>query len=517
MTLPPPPRPKPHKGAWTLVVLVALALAAPVDAQTMVAGHLVATKVTAESGNQTGSLRMLHTGRYVGSVAPAIQVQGATLSWTQAEQVGPAVNAAGTVVAPSPGDPSSLGQEPQRETDHHATYQSTTAQPQYTVHLYAASPLQLSAQMDAFGATAVQRPHLSPDRGITEWAPGDAATQEAPAWDFAQFDVPSPMVVTVPDGTATLTVEGDFILEMRGVNGTIAGDLGSRAVASGRWNQPMHPAAGNPVLYEEHNVFLRIWVTDGSATFTFGADATTQWAGQGAGYALAGKATFESATGAVTTESGQEVAVNAASYTLDGRHDLQMVSEPSGLDIQLRGYDADGNPLVPGGAAVQRVPEALLAGIALVIVVLAAVAGAAWLAQRRLRHEPTMADVEAALEAGQFRRAAREAGRILRHKPGMETAVISRAIALSKAGRNARVVTEVEDHLKQSDPTDGVLHYVLGVAYSDLGQPAAAEAAFQEALTRTPDLLPEVRSRLPAGSRIPAPSKKAPAETHGYA
>ena len=525
MTVHPPTRPGARMGLWTVCAGLALAACAPaVAAESVASGQLTATKVMLPGGGtQAGDLLALHTARDEGLGLPGIQLEGAVIKWTQGDQSGETVRAPNGATVPVGSIPRGLAQTlgvepaPQQQSESHATFVATSAQSQYIVHIYPTDTTSVSAEVEEAATNAVQDPHFGLD-GIRQGTTADGQGQQMSPYDFQQFELSSPVVLTAASGISRVTLEGSFIVEVLGLNGTITGDSGVHEVQSGRWQQPLSPGAPSGTAYNERYIFLRIWVEGGTADLVLTGDALNQWAGSGSSLDSAGPVTLHGVSGYVTTATGQEVAVQTGQYTLDeGRHSMLLRPAAGTLDVAVTGIDAEGNPIWPNGSIARKIPSELLVTVAILLVGLAGVAAGAWAVQRRLRRQPTMADVEALLEGGRYRQAAKDAARILRRKPGMETALISRAIALSKAGRNQAVVQEVEQHLKGSDPSDGVLHYVLGVAYADLGQDHQAEAAFQEALSRTPDLLPEVRTRLPSGSRLPAPSTKSPAETHGYA
>ena len=113
----------------------------------------------------------------------------------------------------------------------------------------------------------------------------------------------------------------------------------------------------------------------------------------------------------------------------------------------------------------------------------------AWLATRG---RPDLRSIEVALESGHYGKAARLSTRVLRKDPLQESAHLSRAIAWSRAGHPGRVLRAVGRFLERHDPTDGTLHYVLGLAHKDLGDDEAARQAIAEAVDRTPSLLMEV-------------------------
>jgi len=499
-----------------LALLILLPAAA---AEPIASGHLMASEMVARSSvSQDGSFNVLYAQRPDGQGLPTIHFEGSQVTWRQVDDKGPAARAPDGSTIATAGVERSLGSPPAAQQDSNAQFDVTDAQGHFEFRLYSMEPLDVLATMDGATVRALQRPYVSASEGLKDYEEGEALDNPAdpPLAQFTQFRYPTPLVLTLPEGTADVTVEGTFVLELLGISGTIQGDGGAHDVQSGQWNKAMAPGAPNEPAYQEERSFLRITVTGGSAHLVLAGDVETQWAGPGSTLTTTGNVILTSATGKVSTQDGRSVAVNEAHYRLPGHNAIQATPAAAGLDLTVTGLDSSGQPLQPDAATAQTLPTGLLWGLGLGITGFLLVGAAIWYLATR-NGEPAMPDVEAALEAGHYRRAARDARRILRRHPGMETAVISRAIALSKAGKNRQVVAEVGRHLEHAEPSDGVLHYVLGIAYVDLGQTQKAEGAFQEALRRTPDLLPEVRTRLPSVSSAPAPSTKAPAEPHGYA
>lgn len=114
----------------------------------------------------------------------------------------------------------------------------------------------------------------------------------------------------------------------------------------------------------------------------------------------------------------------------------------------------------------------------------------------RQTSSPPLPRIEAALESGEYRKAARLSGRVLRRNPVQESAQLARAIAWSRMGAHDRIVRHLEPFLRRHDPSDGTLHYVYGLALHDAGDVASARAAMAEAVRRTPSLLPDVANEL---------------------
>lgn len=300
-----------------------------------------------------------------------------------------------------------------------------------------------------------------------------------------------------------LRATGDFVVEMRGF--TLADPAGSGdALESGEWTTPV---AGMPAQTQDNarhvrNVFLRLSVTGG--TLDLGTEAAVPkvyWAASQVTSTHSGPVTLKDATwsdgGALQTR-----AVVAPDSVLDIR------AQGSQLDIAVSDAPASPQGLVARGAAPA---SAALVGTGAVLALAAAV-GVGLL--RRALRQPALADVERAIEEGEYRRAARLAGRILGRLPGSEEALLGRAIALSKDGRPGVVVEELSRHLAERPASDGTLHYVLGLAQLEVGHHEDGQRSLREAVRLTPSLQAEVAPRLGKPFSPPSPT---PRETHGYA
>jgi hypothetical protein len=507
-------------GSLALVAAgLALALAAQASADPVLHGRLEAREALVMGpASFSGPVVAIHMARDgEGQTIPSITVEGATVSWTEYVREGSAAQSPeGSIVEASPDDlRRSFGLQPRptSTTVGDATFETSAAQEGFTVHVYALNALAGSGVADSFTTTSLDKANFDGVAGVKASEPQDV--HNAPdAATFHSFDFTMPLVRTDPGGSGQLEVEGDFVVEFLGVSGTLTSGDDSVSIDSGTWRRPVASGAPDGPAYAWREVFVRMVVHDGSASIGLQADAPLHWGGPSATFATAQPLLLEDAQGAVTLRDGTEVAVHSARYVVDGDNAVVLTPAGDNLGVAVTAVQ----PPQPDAAVAQELPSDLLVAAGLAVVALAGLAAGSWLLQRRLRRVPTMAEVEAELGAGRYGRAAAMAGRILRREPGRETALISRAVALARAGRNARVVAEVEEYLKRTDPSDGVLHYVLGVAYHDLGQTKAAEAAFGEAVSRTPSLLPQVEGRLtPSGSRPPTPFSQSPAETHGYA
>lgn len=503
------------------IVLLALALAAvPAAAGPLAWGDLTASAVlTTGTSSQVGSMSMLHAARPDATEPsfPDLRIEAERLEWTRSEEAGPALQAP----SPTGGDDAviSPGTTPRlaRHSQQDATFATTGAQAQFLLHILALEPLQVGAVTESTVMQAVQQPYLSKSLGIVEWEEGHPINDPAdpnPS-DFTQTRAEQRMVRTLAGGATELTLRGDFILEFWGLSGTVTADGTDHDVQSGTSRDPIAPGAPSGMAYQEQRSFVRMLVHQGSATFTFDAGMQVQWAGPATELSLTAPVLLDGALGHITTQEGEAIAVRDAEYTLAGRNLVLLEPRPTGLHLAVTGLDEEGQPLRVA-APSERLPQDLVASSTWLLVALAIIA-TGLVAWRRLRRPIGMPDIEGALAAGAYRRAARLSSRLLRRSPGLETAVISRAIALSKGGKSGQAAREVEAHLRHRPATDGVLHYVLGVAYGDLGRADDADRAFQEALRLTPSLFADVQSRLPSGSRIPAVSTKAAADAHGYA
>lgn len=388
----------------------------------------------------------------------------------------------------------------------------------YALHLIAQDAA-VQSHVASGRLTAVQNPQLDQD-GINEGQQHGATTVQSPfangepsTWSYPT--AASPHVLT--DAQAgTLRITGTFVLEASGLDFAAQGSGTSTTLRSGITYGALAPGGIGPAdqhLRTMHEAFLRIFVTDGVLDLAVPAVPHLQWSGPAAATTVP-SVTMTHANGFVRLSDGEKQTLDGASYVLDdGRYTLQSNPSQQGLQLAVTGLDANGNPLAPATATVRPTVPALAWAIAAAVV---GATGVTLLAVALLRRNPTMADVETALEAGHFRRAARDAARLLQRRPGFEDAMISRAVALSKLGRNRRVVREIRAHFAAREPSDGVLHYVLGLALRETGATADAQEAWREALRRTPGLLPQVQPLL-AGQQASSRPSAVPTAVDGTA
>jgi tetratricopeptide (TPR) repeat protein len=207
------------------------------------------------------------------------------------------------------------------------------------------------------------------------------------------------------------------------------------------------------------------------------------------------------ATGQLT-RGGRTVSLDDAEATLDAGNTFTLAPSGERLDIKVRPAPVQTRGFL---AEVPAPASAALVGAGAAAALLAAVAIGLL---RNVLRRPELADVERAIEEGSFRKAAYLAARILARRPGDESVLLGRAIALTKSGRPEQAVREVDAHLRGAPASDGSLHYVLGLAQLDLGRDAEGRAALREAVRLTPSLHTDVAPRL---------GSVASKETHGYA
>ncbi len=225
-----------------------------------------------------------------------------------------------------------------------------------------------------------------------------------------------------------------------------------------------------------------------------GAHDQVAWAGSRAATVVEGTITATDGDGFVRS-AGEKVPLREDTV-LEGHHDIVSEALAGRLFFGLSDVESQANPVPSAGL---EGGGWYLAGLASLL----PLAGVALLARRASPHA-SMSDVEAALSAGRFGRAARLAGRIIRRNPADESAQLGRAIALTKAGRPAQAVAGLDALLQHHKPADGTLHYALGVALFEMGRPQDARSAMATAVERTPALLgdvsPELQARYDGGA-----------------
>jgi hypothetical protein len=320
--------------------------------------------------------------------------------------------------------------------------------------------------------------------------------------DFAVVERPGPLLIQVKSlPHLRLTVSGDMVVEVMGIHVRAQGGDTDATLESGAWREPVEPLPGGTeaALFEERQVFVRM-VLHG-ATVELGND------GGAPHITWASREITSSFSGPVTLGPGI-AGPQAERVVLDAGSRLRLVPVGDQLAIEVAPANLGTHGMLasvpaPTSAALIGAGAVLALGIAVGIGVL-----------RRLLRLPALADVETAIEEGEYRKAARLAARILTRLPGSEEALLGRAIALSKGGRSQDVVAELTSHLALRPASDGTLHYVLGLAQLETGQAAEAQASLREAVRLTPSLQAEVAPRLGKAFSVAQTTTR---ETYDYA
>lgn len=503
-----------------LAAALALLLAVPASAAPVLDGSVRATGMAMDGvTKQAGHAQLLHVDDLAGDLTRiSFTVGGGHIRAYQYDDNRTEAFAAGfRVAAPY------QGAAPRQVDFDNAAFTATAVQPDYVLDGYftGADLSHAGAATDA-KLVVVAQPVVT-ETGITEYSPGAPAPLPAPApsgqgtdASFTRKAATASQVVTTASGVAGLHLAGSFVLELQGISGRLAAGQSGADLESGRFVANGSPAP--EAVRSTRQSFLRIIVTDGTLDANVTAARLLQWSDTDVVSTTLQGAFLTAATGTVRYADGSSQHLASNDLLLEGRARLDANPSQGSLLVAMKGLDESGAPLAPAGTTT-RLPDGLLALGSVGFLLAGALVGATVLL---LRRPATMADVEAALEAGHYRSAARSAGRILRRKPGSEEALISRAVALSKAGKPSAVVAELTAHLARTEPSDGVMHYVLGLAYIDLGSPESGATALREAMTRTPGLTPQVAPRLAAIS-VQQPSSGSsgfrgePVDPHGYA
>lgn len=464
-----------------------------------------------EERGQLELLSIFLPGDSADVMAPSLDVRGAQVNATVYEQSYDQVAIAST---------ENVGCMPLLGIDVGCATRTTTLAQDAELRVTGVQPFH---QVGVFGAVAhvasyadggvfpMDHPQLGPE-GISTIIPGGGTSGEPSFWTLPH--TPGARVNTVVrNGAVHLVLEGDFTLEVMGVDFLMRDAAGRTTMLhSGTDRDGWVP--GIESARAVTSSFLRITVTGGHADILVRDDATAvEWTGLRAATVTDGAVSMSQASG-LAEFGGEERRIEGESLRSTGVTTLAITAGDGDLPVELTRAD----PAVAARATAPALPGGLAAWIAGGGAFAAAGAVAVALAVRR-RHVPALADVEAAIEAGHYRRAAADAARILRHRPTSEDALLSRAIALCKAGRPKRVVAELLRHLHARKPSDGSLHYVLGLAYLDMGQRAHAAEVFGEAVRRTPSLLTDVQGKLggPGTTSRTQQPLPGPESTHGYA
>lgn len=313
---------------------------------------------------------------------------------------------------------------------------------------------------------------------------GDEDVRTPEAAEFWPIRVDEPVIVH-DDLASQLNIQfrGDFVLEVMGA--TLEGQGRHRDVtlASGTWQEGLHPGLPEDSIHHLREVLVRIFLTDAIVDLDVnGGSPNLLWAASAASSTHDGDVTLQGATGAIDDQ-----VLQADTYTLGQGTRLDFAPTESGMGLDVT------TPTPSRASKLVAQAPAAYAGVMASLALAIALGLGAW---RRWGQTPTLKHMEVAIEKGRFSRAARLAKRLLHIQPNSEDALLGRAIALSRHGRPAVAVAELEAHLGKRDASDGSLHYVLGTSYLDLGQVAEARVALTEAVRRTPSLQDSVADLL---------------------
>lgn len=368
--------------------------------------------------------------------------------------------------------------------------------------------LQQAAKPDRLGASAALYTANGHLRNVTEpiYGPWNKS------WTTQTYDDPW-IIATAAGGDNILGLAGNFIIEMTGVtvrveNAETAMEIKS-GLTAGPLREDLDPYIGAAARYQ-NSTFLRLYVKQAEGQLqVINPEGMTQYALKSADAATQGRVVMEEATGSFQHGGETTDIMTPRTYMIAGRYSLTAAATAENMRLDLVRRDAPGPlaSLLPAEATVnvqqaQQVPMAPLLIVAGAVFVLAVAAVGRFWALRRCDQE----DLEAALEAQAYGRAARIGQQLLKRNYEDEEAAIGRAIALTKGGAPSQAVVELHERFREGEPSDGVLHYVLGLAHVALQQREQARSAFTEAVRRTPALLPELQANPDTAGVLPKPS-----------
>jgi hypothetical protein len=508
-----------------LAALVALAILPAASAAPILSGQAVGESYEAARALQEARTEFVHLHDEAGDATRLhLAAKGARMTAYQYTDTSPEASGAGYEMDVL-GLRGTLGQnDPQVRATADAEFTVDDIQPYYVMLVIGHGALDRTGSLAQASGTTMDRPVLT-EEGITTFAPQSSPPvpldlpRGEPDAIFSHPVADGRRIVTTAGAASTLELSGTFTLELYGLSGRLSGTDGAWDVESGRWAQPLAPGVPDGSVRQVRESFLRIVVQDGTLTASIAAAELLQFSDFVA-TTESESLVLHGATGTFTLADGAVQQVSGSTFAPEGLTRAQSEPSDAGMRVALTGLGADGQPRSAPSATAIRIPDSVTLGLTGLFLVVAATATVAGYALRR--RPASMEEVETALVGGRYMVAARMAGRVLRRRPDSEEAMISRAVALTKAGRPQRVVRELTAHMARREPSDGVLHYVLGLAYLDLGELAPGEKALREAMRRTPALAAQVRSRLPSnsaqqGSRPEHPSWDGSADSRGYA
>ncbi len=385
-----------------------------------------------------------------------------------------------------------------------ASFRIVAQSPEFEIHVF--SPVNGALWIESGSSVTVQADEIFVEPGrMGSTRPDVNPTSQSAPDEFARRTLPGPLLLhSATSHPALGLASGYMIVEFTGALGELSNATGTWEL-DGRTTTTMDLPGAGPLDSQQqtnHERFVRMVITKGALNLaTEGGSAVVLVGASEMSFQPEGALHLLGATGTLQ--------VKGTSINADDEPLTLPAGTPFGLmptnDAVLVSPIASSSP---GGTIVDAQAPAT---VAIASVVMAALAAAGYLVARRVR-KPAFASVEQALEQGAYRKAARLAGSILRRDPSQENAMLGRAIALTRSGHSDRAAAELRSHLAAAEPSDGSLHYVLGLAYLDMGQAQEARSTLGEAVRRTPSLEPDVSARLGA-----ALHSGAQAEVHGYA
>jgi hypothetical protein len=490
-----------------------LAAALPVTA----AGSLVANAVEYDApATQTGDLAMLFvsdrvlddTGQSAAGARPWVDLSAASISAVEYEERYAEGGAPGTEFKAT-GPPTDPKTTPSEFTQAQARL--SEFQPGFRLNVYRLDGT-IAYSVDSVGGrfASIQTAIMGPGGFGRDAVLAGSPASEEPR-DFGIVERPGPWVehyLTKPKMSVVL--QGDFVVEMSGLSLEVDAESGPGMLRSGFWRSPVDPNAPPESTLVASSVterFVRMHLQGAVLEFaTEDGQPELVWA----------------ATDVAADFSGESVLLDASGQVPDAQLDHDRHVLPAGTRIVFQALAGDEleleiapSSLGTRGGTLASVPAPASAALIGTGAVLALAIAIGLGVLRKLLRLPALADVEKAIEEGEYRKAARLAGRILSRLPGSEEALLGRAIALSKSGRHQDVVAELTSHLALRPASDGTLHYVLGLAQLDSGKAADAQASLREAVRLTPSLQAEVAPRLGKAFSVAQPTTKETA--HGYA
>lgn len=493
-----------------LPVLLALALAALALPAAGESGRLMADSAD-YSGDavQAGALALLFLASQEAGATPWIAIDAAEMDVvTYSSRHANTVGAAGIGGATAP-----RGETERGELSFPASMTRLSGfQPDFEAHIFTlGGALAYEAR-----STGGQMSSLGPVRmwegSLGDEVPPTASTDPMDSASFATIERPGPLVVHEGKAQRTeVTLRGDFVLEVHGLTLDVESPSGTSQVQTGTWLVPLEgaPEPTMAVAWERQTIFARIFLSGAELTLAVdGGTPEVAWAAVDLAMQANGPVTFSHTTGRIRLDGQEEADLQDDRFVLPAGNLLAVAPQSEGLLVDVSEPDVGPRGTI---AEVPAPASAALVGAGAVLALVVAV-GIGFL--RRFLRTPVLADVESAIEEGEYRKAARLAGRILSRRPADESALLARGIALAKAGDNDRAVREISHHLSHSPVSDGSLHYVLGLAHLDLGRQEEGRAALREAVRLTPALQAEVGARLGKAFSLPTTTTK---ETSAYA